>query len=199
MSASRVVTAPAERAGNGVAPGHIGGVTRSIHWATAGLLLCGFGAAWIFNNIGHGRVAATLVEFHRTVGLSILGLTAARIIWRIVRPLPPLPSQTPLWETLLARGVQVLLYAALISMPIIGWWGSSADGDSVSFLGFVPLPTLTEPNQDLADRVFQLHAMVGYAILALLALHISGALRHHMVKHDGVLTRMVSGDASGSG
>ena len=198
MSDVEAGTAAAQRATIAVAPGRIGGVTRSIHWTTAGLLLCGFGAAWVFTNIGPGRVAATLVEFHRTIGLSILGLTGARIVWRMVRPLPPLPSHTPFWEALLARGVQVLLYAALIAMPIIGWLGSSANGDDVAFLGLVPLPPLTEPDQDFGDRVFQVHAAVGYAILALLVLHISGALRHHLLKRDGVLTRMVSGTASGS-
>ena len=124
-------------------------------------------------------------------GLSLLVLTAIRMMWRITGPLPHRSLRTAPWETWLARSVQAALYLCLLVMPILGWFGSGANGDSVSFLGVLPLPDLTEPNQDLADRVFQVHAALGYSVLALVTLHVAGALRHHFVLRDGMLRRMV--------
>lgn len=171
----------------------IGRVTRALHWGSALLLVAGFVLAWTFSALGPTAVSARLVGVHRSVGLSLLVLTALRVTWRIAVPLPPLPSGTPSWEAWLARLVQAALYVCLLAMPVIGWFGSSAGGDAVSFLGVLPLPDLTGQDQDLADRAFQVHEMLGYAILALLSLHVAGALRHHFLARDGVLRRMVLG------
>ena len=95
----------------------------------------------------------------------------------------------------LSRSVQIALYFCLLAMPIVGWFGSSAGGDTVSFLGVLPLPVLTEPDPDLADQAFQIHATLGYVVLALLSLHIAGALRHHLLARDGVLRRMAMGSS----
>ncbi len=169
----------------------LGITTRTLHWATAALVAGGFGAAWLFNALGPGPTAARLVDVHRSIGLCILLVTVARVAWRATHPLPPVPSA--LWERWLAAAVQALLYLALLAMPILGWLGSNAQGDAVAFLGMVPLPDIVEANQDLGDRLFVLHGWFGYAILALLTLHIGGALRHRFIKNDGVLQRMTTG------
>ncbi|MCW6512939.1 cytochrome b [Lichenifustis flavocetrariae] len=169
----------------------LGITTRALHWATAALVACGFGAAWLFNALGPGPSAAKLVEVHRSIGLCILLVTVARAIWRATHPLPHVPSA--LWERWLAATVQAMLYIALLAMPVLGWLGSNAQGDTVAFLGVVQLPDLVEANQVLGDRLFVLHGWLGYGILALLTLHIAGALRHRFIKKDGVLQRMTTG------
>ncbi|MCW6512654.1 cytochrome b [Lichenifustis flavocetrariae] len=173
----------------------LGITTRALHWTTAALVACGFGAAWLFNVLGPGPTAATLVEIHRSIGLCILLVTVARAVWRMMHPLPPVPSAP--WERWLAGTVQALLYLALLTMPILGWLGSNAQGDTVAFLGVISLPDLVEANQNLGDRLFVLHGWLGYAILALLAMHIAGALRHRFIKKDGVLQRMAIGQPIG--
>ena len=169
----------------------LGITTRALHWTTAALAAGSFGTAWLFNALGPSSTAARLVEVHRSIGLCILLVTVARVLWRATHPLPPVTSA--LWERWLAGIVQALLYLALLAMPMIGWLGSNAQGDTVAFLGMVPLPDLVHADQDLGDRLFALHAWLGYAILALLTLHIAGALRHRFIKKDGVLQRMTTG------
>ena len=175
--------------------GTIGRMTRALHWTTAALVLCGFGAAWLFNALGDGPTSAKLVELHRSIGLCILVVTVARVMWRVSHPLPPVPSAV--WERWLAGMVQALLYLALFAMPILGWLGSNAEGDTVVFLGILPLPELIAPDQNLGDQLFTLHGWLGYAILALLTLHIAGALRHRFIKRDGILQRMTTGQSIG--
>ena len=169
----------------------LGITTRALHWTTAALVAGGFCAAWILNALGPGPIAAKLVEVHRSIGLCILLVTLARVAWRATHPLPPVPGAP--WEGWLAGTVQALLYLALLAMPLLGWLGSNAQGDTVAFLGVLPLPDLVEANQDLGDRLFALHGWLGYGILAMLALHIAGAMRHRFIKKDGVLQRMTTG------
>ena len=169
----------------------LGITTRALHWTTAALVAGGFSAAWLFNALGPGPIAAKFVEVHRSVGLCILLVTLARVAWRATHPLPAVPAAP--WERWLAGTVQVLLYLALLGMPLLGWLGSNAQGDTVAFLGVMPLPDLVEANQDLGDRLFVLHGWLGYGILVLLALHIAGALRHRFIKKDDVLQRMTTG------
>ena len=169
----------------------LGMTTRALHWTTAALVAGGFGAAWLFDALGPGPIAAKLVEVHRSVGLCILLVTLARVAWRATHPLPAVPGAP--WERWLAGTVQALLYLSLLAMPLLGWLGSNAQGDTVAFLGVMPLPDLLGANQDLGDRVFVLHGWLGYGILALLALHVAGAMRHRFIKKDGVLQRMTTG------
>ncbi len=174
----------------------VGRVTRGLHWSSALLLVGSFSLAWSVAALGPTDLSSKLLQGHRSVGLTLLLLTALRVTWRIAVPLPSHPPGTAVWETWLARLVQGALYTCLVAMPILGWFGSGAEGDSVSLFGILPLPDLTEPDQDLADRVFQIHGALGYAILALLALHVAGALRHHFVRRDDVLRRMLPAPAA---
>jgi cytochrome b561 len=62
--------------------------------------------------------------------------------------------------------------------------------------GLIPwphLPVLPDlPNKAaLAERLGNFHSFGAWALLALVAAHTVAALRHHVVKHDDVLTRML--------
>ena len=169
----------------------IGLGVRLFHWLSAALLAGTFGLAWSFDALGPGATAGWLVTIHRSVGLTILGLTVLRLAWRAAHPLPPLP-RGPGWEHWLARVVQTALYLALFAQPLLGWAASTAQGDSVSYLGLWPLPDLVEADPDRADQFFALHKTLGFILLGLVGLHIAGALRHGL-QRDGVLGRMLTG------
>jgi cytochrome b561 len=53
------------------------------------------------------------------------------------------------------------------------------------------LPTIIGADEDLADRLQDLHVDAAWALLALVCLHIGAALWHHFVLRDGVLRRML--------
>jgi cytochrome b561 len=169
----------------GIGPG-----VRLFHWLTVALLAAAFGLAWSFDALGPGATAGRLVTVHRSVGLTILGVMVLRLAWRAAHPLPS--HIGPSWERWLAGGVQAALYAGLLAQPLLGWAASGAQGDSVTYLGLVPLPDLLDPDPDRADQLFTLHKLTGFALLGLVALHVAGALRHAWHR-DGVVRRMVTG------
>ncbi|MDX7953764.1 cytochrome b/b6 domain-containing protein [Lichenihabitans sp. Uapishka_5] len=180
MVSARNTAAPPRRA--------IDGGLRLLHWLTVALLLLAFGLAWGFDSLPPGPAAGQLVTLHRTVGLSLFGLTAARLAWRQWHPLPPVPA--PAWERWLAGTVQAALYSALLAQPLLGWAASGAQGDSVAFAGLLTLPDLVDPDPDRADQLLGLHKLLGFTILALVGLHVTGALRH-AIRRDGVLHGML--------
>jgi cytochrome b561 len=52
------------------------------------------------------------------------------------------------------------------------------------------LPGLIGKDKALGEALFQLHSMIGWLILGLIVVHVAGALRHKLVKRDGVMARM---------
>ena len=167
------------------------GPTRAFHWASAALLLVMFALAWAFGALGPGATGAALVNLHRSVGVVLLAVVALRLAWRLAHPLPPLPASVAPWERRLAGGVQALLYAGLLAMPLIGWAASDMAGDTVRVFGLAALPSVWPMDEDRSDLLFAVHGWVATALLALAALHVAGALRHRLVKRDGVLERML--------
>ena len=53
------------------------------------------------------------------------------------------------------------------------------------------LPPIVGKDKALADALFTAHMVVSFAIVALLVVHIGAALKHGIVKKDGVLQRML--------
>ncbi|KAB0678801.1 cytochrome b [Aureimonas leprariae] len=162
--------------------------TRIFHWTTVALLALMFGLILAAEQAGPGDLGATLVDLHRSVGLTLFLVVLARLAWRLAHPLPPL--RRPAWERLLAGGVQAALYVCVLAMPALGWAASETAGDTIRLYGIVSLPSVLPMDEDLSDRLFQLHGSVAIALLCLIGLHAAGALRHRFVLRDGVFERM---------
>ncbi|MFO1150504.1 MAG: cytochrome b/b6 domain-containing protein [Alsobacter sp.] len=154
-----------------------GRVSRILHWVSAGLLLASFALAWSWDLPGRGPLQASMVNWHRTVGLTILALTLARVAWRMSgrRPVWPLPA----WARILSRSVQILVVSLLLAAPLLGWAYSNAGGLDVTVAGW-PLPALLPRDQYLAELSVAAHEWSANVLLVLVALHAAGAIRHMM-------------------
>ena len=65
----------------------------------------------------------------------------------------------------------------------------SAKGKPVPFFGLT-LPPLVAPDKALAERLQDLHALIGTIGYWLIGLHAAAALFHHYVSRDDTLRRM---------
>jgi hypothetical protein len=108
-------------------------------------------------------------------------------------PAPAAPAGTPAWERAAATVTHALLYCLLIAMPLDGWLINSAAGVPFSIFWMIPLPPLVAPDPALADACKLAHFWMFVLLAALVALHAAAALRHHFVKRNDVLTRMIFG------
>lgn len=131
----------------------------------------------------------SLFPVHGTIGLSILIVMVARLVWRVANPVPTLPDSLKPWQKKLAHANHWLLYLMLIGLPLGGYGMVNLYGQPVPFFGW-ELPQILPENQELAAQVKTLHSLGAAIIVTLAALHIAAALRHGYVLRDGVLQRM---------
>ncbi|MBY4891949.1 cytochrome b/b6 domain-containing protein [Rhodobacteraceae bacterium N5(2021)] len=124
-------------------------------------------AAWDRLAEGLGATFDPLVLAHVAGGALILIFALWRLMLRARRGVPPAIEATKV-QGIVAKLTHVGLYALMILMPVSG---------AVAWIGGV-------------EAAAQGHNVMKIILLALLALHIVGALYHQVVLRDGTLARM---------
>lgn len=131
------------------------------------LLSGGIGAAW------QGRLDGSLPNKpfpnpHAIIGMVILALTLWRLVLRRRLGAPALPAEEPQALKLVAMVTHVAFYLLLIAMPVSG---------ALAWVGGLEVP---------ADA----HEIAAKVMLALIALHIAGAVVQQFVLRTDVMARM---------
>lgn len=166
-------------------------VAKSLHWLILALLVVQFTIAWTMPDIGRGSVPTGLIGWHLSVGLAILAVMVVRLAWRVTHPVPPAPADLSPALATLSRATHYLLYVVLIVLPLLGWANASSRGWAVKLFGVVPLPPLVAKGSPLGHSLGDVHATLATALLAIVALHVSGALYHALFLKDRTLQRML--------
>ncbi|MBW4051317.1 MAG: hypothetical protein HIU85_07625 [Proteobacteria bacterium] len=168
-----------------------GSLSQFFHWLIVALILvqAALGLTGLLLPLGMEKLA--VLARHKSIGLTILGLAALRLLWRWLNPTPPLQSNLKPHERWLAHFTHVSLYILLFAMPLTGWIMSSARGFPVSWFNLFQLPDLVPKSRGLYDAMVSTHAALAIALAVTVALHIAGAIRHHFVLKDDTLRRML--------
>lgn len=162
-----------------------------LHWINAALIVTLLGLGWIMM---HSPFAAgttfNLYQAHKSLGFTALALTALRIAARAASAAPAPVSG---WEGLVSRAVQAAFYVLTLAAVAAGWLLVSASPLPVptEFFGLVVIPNIARANATLFASSVLAHQLAAYAIAALVALHVAGALKHHWIDRDGALSRML--------
>ena len=166
------------------------GLTMAFHWATAVLVAGQWLGAQTIDWFPRGPLRVDARSLHITFGVLLAIILAARVIWRLTggRRLP-LADRGAL--NILAKTTHWGLYALLIAMVLVGMFLAWTRGDSI--FNLFTLPAYAPGNKALSDQVQEIHATLGWIILAVAGLHAAAALVHRYVWHDGVLDRMLPG------
>jgi cytochrome b561 len=162
----------------------------ALHWIIAGLILAGFSLGWVMTDLAVSPLKLRMYNWHKWVGITVLGLAAIRTIWRLIHRAPPLlPS--PAWQRIAAHAVHGLLYLVLFLLPLSGWVYSNATGYPVVYLGLWRLPDLVGRDKALAGMLHERHEQLGLLLLLLVVLHAVAAFKHHFIDRDDTLRRML--------
>ncbi len=170
-------------------------VAIALHWAMAILLLF---MIWLGWNMDDNEAR---YQLHKSVGITLLFLTVARIAWRLLNPPPPLASDMKPYERTLSHAVHIAFYAMMVIIPLAGWLLVSISPFQISTVlyGAVDWPHLPftsglqQGNELLHAVVENVHSKGAGVIIALLGLHVAGAVKHEISGEDGVLKRMIPG------
>lgn len=166
-----------------------------LHWLIALIFIGQFGLGFVMVRVTSQRTAFELIQLHKSFGFLLLGLIILRIVWRCGNTTPALPRSVGTLERRAAPLAHFALYAFQLALPLSGWALVS-----VSMLGIPSLPfnLFVMPNLPLAESDgaesfwAAAHWYLAYAGMALVALHVAAALRHHFQLRDGVLMRMIT-------
>ncbi|WP_170064213.1 cytochrome b [Halomonas heilongjiangensis] len=169
-------------------------VPRLLHWLVAGLVLFLLGLGLYMGGVEDVFRQFELFQLHKSVGVVVWLLMLLRLGWRLRDPPPPsLPARA--WEHRLARLVHGLFYVVLLVMPITGYLMASASTLEIPtrIFGLVELPHLLSPSERLETVFYTLHQWLGWLLMLGIALHLGGALKHHVIDRDATLRRMLIG------
>lgn len=172
-----------------------------LHWTIATLLIAQVPLGWQMGGMSAKNFA--LVQLHKSIGITILLLTLARIAWRLFHRPPPLVAHG--WEKALARLIHALFYVLLLALPLSGWLLVSTSRIPVPtvLFGLFPWPHMpglagldAASRHALHEAGESAHELMAYIMVGAFLLHVAGALKHHWIDRDGSLQRMAPGVTS---
>ncbi len=177
-------------------------IAIALHWAIAALIVFNLATGLIHDDVSKAT-RAWMMPLHISSGLTILVLTVARIVWRATHKPPAHLAGVTRLEALLAGLTYVLFYALMLALPLTGWLLISAHPANPAHpvylvWGVIPWPYIggvqamaVGAQKHFHHQIGELHELGGYVMLALLALHIAGALKHHFYDRLPELHRMM--------
>jgi cytochrome b561 len=175
-------------------------VAMTFHWVIAAAILYQIWLGWRMSDLPSGMAKFELFQLHKSVGITILLLSLGRLGWRLTHRPPPYAGGVRGWQHTLATAVHTGFYVMMIALPLTGWAAVSASTFNLPTVlwGVVPwphLPGLAElaPGQKetVSGALGTTHEWLVRLTIAMLALHVAGALKHQFADKDGTLWRML--------
>ena len=150
-------------------------VMKFAHWLTLALIIAVFVLAQAIGLVPD-NAKETLIQFHRSIGVTIWVVTLARLIWRQFARLPDWPATLSPPMRIATKAGEYALYALLLLQPILGLIYTNASGDRVNLFLTLNIPALIETDHSFADTVLQVHGAVANILLVLIGLHAATGL-----------------------
>lgn len=172
-----------------------------LHWLIAAALAFQFGLGEALEHLPRGPKQLDVIQFHKTIGITILLLTLVRVAVRVATPRPR-PVGDSGWAQRLASAAHLGLYAVMILAPLTGWLASSTGRLSVPidmfglfhWPAFPGMDSLAEASRHgLHEFGEETHGAIAKIGLLLFLLHVAGALRHQFLARQRMVERMMPG------
>ncbi len=133
-----------------------------LHWAIAALIGCniilGLGSQYVPD-----AFVRPMIDLHKSIGITVLGLVLLRVAWRLTHRPPPLPADYRRWEVAAAHAAHLALYVLI----------------------------LDPATKDYVHTLFgQIHTYISYALYSVISIHVLGALKHQFLDRQPELQRM---------
>jgi cytochrome b561 len=182
------------------------GIAITLHWLIAVLIIVNVALAWMWDGgvIPDAKVRFA-IDWHKSIGILVLGLAIMRLLWRATHRPPPMPIGFQRWEIRLSSITHVLLYIVIFGLPLSGWimdsaWKEAASrpmqflGSGMQWprLGFIM--TMDPVTKEAIHGGFgAMHELAAKLLYVLFALHVGGALKHQFIDRERELQRIWPG------
>lgn len=194
MTKASSTTTPAAKLA-ALTPSRYSNVAIVLHWLLALVVVCIFAVGAYMSDLPVSPLKLKLYNYHKWAGITFLALSALRLLWRLSHRPPALPAAVelamPNWQSKAYHATHYALYALFLVVPLLGWAYSSAAGFPVVLFGVLPLPDFMAVDKEFAKSIKEVHGIAAFSLIALAALHIAAAIKHHFFDKDGLISRML--------
>lgn len=170
------------------------------HWLIAVLMIGNLLLGLLAEDLPDEQIRFA-IDTHKSIGISVLGLVVLRILWRLGHKPPPFSAGMAAWERALAHLTHFGLYVFMLWMPLTGWLHDSAWKAApeipMRLFGLFEFPrvswVMTQPDDTkewLHGLFGEMHEIGGYVLIALILLHLAGALKHQFIDGEPEFRRM---------
>ena len=186
-------------------PARYTGTAIALHWIIGLLMVVNVALAWAWP-VAPDEAVRTLINNHKSIGITVLALVSMRLLWRLSHRPPALPEHHRPWEKRAAHAAHMMLYVVMFAMPLSGWimdsaWEKAADNPNFWFglfewprLGFI-MSMDAATKKSVHDVFGQMHEVAAFILYFLVIVHVGGALKHQFLDKDKELARMGLGKA----
>jgi cytochrome b561 len=131
-----------------------------------------------------------LYSTHKLLGVVIFLIVAARLGYRLGHGAPDGEPTLEPWQKVASHVTHWTIYALLLIVPIVGWFGIQLY-PALDVFGLFSLPAVVAPNNARSATVLALHGILALLLLLALGAHVAAALFHYFIRRDGVVHRMI--------
>lgn len=158
---------------------------RVVHWTRAAIIIALLAMGILMTNVADdfpGKFSV-LYPNHKQFGILVLALILLQLALR-GRGGVPEPAALKPWEQTIFAVTHKLFYVLMAAVPVAGYCLSSTypESDGVPFF-FTSLPELLAKDEAASGVFAAAHAILAYGLLALVALHVAGVVKHRLFDH----------------
>ena len=172
-----------------------------LHWLIALLMAVNIALILLIERFPEDWIRP-VIDTHKSLGITVLGLVLLRILWRLGHTPPAMPYSFGRLERFGAHAAHLALYALMILLPLSGWMHDSAWKNAAThpmqLFGLFEWPRIgwimaIEPTakEMWHSTLGAVHEWAGYVLYVVFALHVAGALKHQFIDGERELQRML--------
>jgi cytochrome b561 len=169
-TAERRTPRPVERLGQALP------IAKWLHWLTASAIFFLFVFGILMTQIGGGALADWLYSAHKSLGLLVIVLLAARLAYR------GMSSLGGRWRSHAGnRALHAVIYGLTLVVALLGWAGVSDFGARTVFFG-LKLPSIWPEGAGHSAWFFPAHVWLAFLLMALILIHIGMAVNDYVTR-----------------
>jgi cytochrome b561 len=168
---------------------------KALHWIAAAAILVLLVHGWWMTHMVARPERLVNYAWHSALGYDLLVLLVLRLLWRWLNLVPAQPADSMPWEKFAAQAGHIGLYVLMFAVSLTGWMVATTFRTPMTadLFGLQAPALVTNVERSMRNLIEGSHLLLAYVLAALIAIHILGALRHHFIKHNEVLRRMLAG------
>lgn len=162
-----------------------------LHWSMAAIVLFLFASGLYMVTLTYYDSGYNIWPHrHKSLGVVLAILLLIRIVWVITQPKPKPLANHKRWEVITAHAAHGLMYLLMLTMIISGYLIATARDESIKVFNLFSLPPIVDADT-YATLLGDIHACAAWTLIAIVAVHALGALKHTIIDRDATLGRML--------